>query len=139
MDFPKRFIAFIKHDWLILTLIAAYCIIMNVLDMGCIFEWLTGISCPGCGLTRAWLCVLKLDFTGAFYYHPLWLIVPIVVMLYLIYDGSIFKNKKLNHAVLYVFAAVVVGVYVYRMFFMENSPIGVDLSASFILKLFSGN
>ena len=33
-------------------------------------QW-TGISCPGCGMTRAWLSVLHGDFFAAFSYHPL--------------------------------------------------------------------
>jgi hypothetical protein len=32
---------------------------------------LLGIPCPGCGLTRATLAVLRGDFAGAFGFHPL--------------------------------------------------------------------
>lgn len=43
-------------------------------------EWL-GICCPGCGLTRACLAALRLDFGAAFYYHPLfWLVAPTIVL-----------------------------------------------------------
>ena len=31
---------------------------LYLLDIGCIFRLMTGIPCPGCGMTRAWLAVL---------------------------------------------------------------------------------
>ena len=30
-----------------------------------------GVSCPGCGLTRGCICILKFDFEEAFRYHVL--------------------------------------------------------------------
>lgn len=37
----------------------------------CPLKLLTGLDCPGCGLSRALLCLLRLDFQGALHYHPL--------------------------------------------------------------------
>ena len=37
----------------------------------CPFFYVLGIRCPGCGMTRALLSLLHLDFKAAFYYHPL--------------------------------------------------------------------
>ncbi|WP_373689128.1 DUF2752 domain-containing protein [Clostridium sp. YIM B02551] len=45
--------------------------ILRVVGIGCPIKFLTGISCAGCGMTRAWIRVIHLDFKGAFYYHPL--------------------------------------------------------------------
>ena len=36
----------------------------------CPFKALTGIPCPGCGMTRAMLSLTKGDFRGAFGYNP---------------------------------------------------------------------
>lgn len=36
----------------------------------CPFKLLTGIDCPGCGLTRAFACMLLCDPKAAFYYNP---------------------------------------------------------------------
>ena len=44
---------------------------LYLLDIGCVFRLMTGIPCPGCGMTRAWLAALRLDFAAAFAYHPL--------------------------------------------------------------------
>ena len=50
-------------------------------DIGCVFRTVTGIPCPGCGMTRAWLAVLRLDFAAALAYHPLFWIVPAAIAL----------------------------------------------------------
>ena len=39
---------------------------LYLLDIGCVFRLMTGIPCPGCGMTRAWLAALRLDFSAAF-------------------------------------------------------------------------
>ncbi len=53
------------------ALIAAAAVLLSV-SLGCpIRQWL-GIGCPLCGISRAWLCALRLDFAGAFRFHPLW-------------------------------------------------------------------
>lgn len=49
--------------------------------IGCPIKWLTGISCPGCGMTRAWLCVLRLDLYHALAYHPLFWMLPLALVL----------------------------------------------------------
>ncbi len=40
-------------------------------DVGllCIFRWLTGLECPGCGNTRATLALLRLDFGAMLRYN----------------------------------------------------------------------
>ncbi|MFR7750789.1 MAG: DUF2752 domain-containing protein [Collinsella sp.] len=54
---------------------------LYLLDIGCVFRLMTGIPCPGCGMTRAWLAALRLDFATAFAYHPLFWVVPIAFVL----------------------------------------------------------
>lgn len=36
----------------------------------CLFKNLTGLPCPGCGLTRSFACLAHLELTKAFRYHP---------------------------------------------------------------------
>ncbi len=56
---------------IILLLVAAvYCLI------GCPFRFFFGICCPGCGMTRAILALLRLDFSNAWDAHPLVFALP---------------------------------------------------------------
>ena len=51
--------------------IAVYCMIVYFLKMPCPIYFFSGISCPGCGMTRALFSLLRFDFDAALYYHPL--------------------------------------------------------------------
>lgn len=36
----------------------------------CVFNQITGLKCPGCGVSRMCLALLRLDFKRAFYWNP---------------------------------------------------------------------
>lgn len=64
-----------------LALLAVFLVVplfFYIAGIGCPIKFLTGVSCPGCGMTRAWASVLALDFAHAFVYHPLFLLGPAV-------------------------------------------------------------
>src|SRR5207244_9617366 len=46
----------------------------------CLFRYLTGLPCPGCGLTRSFSCILHGDFVRGYDYHPFgYLLLPLSV------------------------------------------------------------
>ena len=51
----------------------------------CPFDYLLGISCPGCGMTRALLCLLRLDLAGAARHNAVIFFMP-YVFLYILFD-----------------------------------------------------
>ena len=59
--------------------IAILVVVLQLLGVTCIIKHLTGISCPGCGMTRACMSALRLDFSAAFAYHPLWIALPVAL------------------------------------------------------------
>lgn len=75
----------------------------KIMNIPCIFLWITGYECLGCGMTRALLSVLKFDFVSAFQYHGMFWSLPILG-LYILFDGKLFKNKILNISVLVLIA-----------------------------------
>lgn len=57
-------------------------VLLESLGVTCPIRFLTGVSCAGCGMSRAWLSLLRLDLAGALYYHPLfWLPIPAAALL----------------------------------------------------------
>ena len=45
--------------------------------IGCPIKVMTGVSCAGCGMTRAWIALLQFHWRDALEYHPL-VLLPIV-------------------------------------------------------------
>ncbi|MBE5824302.1 MAG: DUF2752 domain-containing protein [Butyrivibrio sp.] len=69
-----------------LPAICAVALVYGILyfaGIGCPIKYLTGVSCMGCGMTRAYLSLLRLDFASAFQYHPLFPIPVIAAVLFL--------------------------------------------------------
>lgn len=101
-----------KEDLTALGMIGVGYGILMVLGITCPIKFVTGMSCPGCGMTRAWLSLLRLDLGAAWVYHPLFWILPVCVVLFLI-------RHKLPRGVVRGGAAVIcalfVGVYLARL------------------------
>lgn len=53
-----------------LGLLYAVWLLLSGPGIPCPFRKVTGWLCPGCGITTLILCLLKLDFTGAFAANP---------------------------------------------------------------------
>ena len=70
----------------------------------CVYRFLLGVRCPGCGMTRALAAALRLDFAAAFGYHWMFWAVP-VGYLYFLFDGRMLGIKWLDRAVLALIAA----------------------------------
>ena len=64
-----------KH-LLMLALLGLLCL------WGCPFRRLLGLSCPGCGMTRAWLCALRGQWQSALAYHRLFWAGPPLILLF---------------------------------------------------------
>jgi len=48
----------------------------------CVFKSTMGIPCPGCGLSRAYMAGMRLDFETALFYHPLFWYLPPFAIIY---------------------------------------------------------
>ena len=91
----------------ILFLIGVVTIIYSVLFkfgivIPCVFYELTGLYCPGCGVTRMIFSLLKLDFYQAFRYNILvFLFIPFILVC--VID---FIIKKLNNKSDYLYQKI---------------------------------
>lgn len=72
----------------------------------CPFKLITGIDCPGCGLTRAFLSVAKMDIVSAFSFHPMWPVVLIVIV-YMLFHKQIVKKISVSKTIdTYIYLAM---------------------------------
>ncbi len=63
----------------------------------CIFHKITGFWCPGCGITRMLISILKLDFYQAFRYNPLlFTLLPFFSIYGVAYYINWLENRQLN-------------------------------------------
>ena len=134
----KRVIMFLKENrYAIIALGLVFIIIVLFMCMSitCPIKYLTGISCPGCGMTRAFLCLFKLDFASAFYYNPSWILLVITALLLLVFK---IKNiKRAQNITLAVFAVLVFGVYFYRMCSPDDTIVVFCPKAGMLYQLFN--
>lgn len=62
----------------------------------CVFHLVTGLQCPGCGITRMLFSLLRLDFANAFYYNPAIMIsLPLLIVLATAILIEYIKNGKM--------------------------------------------
>lgn len=101
----------------LLTIVVFYAII-ELLGVTCPIKFLTGISCAGCGMSRAWLSVLQGNIDMAFYYHPLFLLViPLIIFMVLAHK----TNKKIFKVILVIILIIFITVYFIRMIFFPDA------------------
>lgn len=80
----------------------------------CFYLTTTGFLCPGCGTTRMFLSILRLDFAGAFSHNPvvflLFIIWNLISLLCFLGKPSFIKNEK------FLYSALVISVILLLIF-----------------------
>lgn len=102
-----------KKFLLIIVLLILYLLISNHFHfyIPCPVKALTGFYCPGCGITRMLLSLLKLDFYSAFRYNPL-LFISLPIGLYLYIDYLIKKENSLYKKIPEKFWYIVIVIFI---------------------------
>lgn len=100
----------------VITSVAAVVVLYVILEsfgVTCPIKYITGISCAGCGMSRAWIALLHFNIHEAFMYHPLFFLPPVVVIVMLLKSKINIKSYKIF---MFTMAGAFVIVYMYRMF-----------------------
>ena len=99
---------------LLLLLICGILWLWFALERSCVIRGITGIPCPCCGLSRAWMAVLRLDFAAAFHYHPMFWSIPIFLLM-LLFNGQLFQRRWVNRLILAVLLGGMAVCYAVRI------------------------
>lgn len=79
----------------------------------CPFRMITHIPCPGCGMTRAMLCLGRLDFGKAIHLNAFSIPLFVVMLVYVRNPGMIRILK--NDVILKVLLATVIMLWIFRL------------------------
>ncbi len=94
----------------------------------CIFNEITGLYCPGCGVTRMLISMIKLDFYQAFRYNQLLFIFsPFILFLIINYIYCTFKKKesiykKIPEKVWYILLTITIIYWILRNIISYLAP-----------------
>ncbi len=84
----------------------------------CFYKSVLGIECPGCGMQRAFIALLRGDLVGSFKLYPA--LIPTMVMLVFLVAHIGLKLKNGASILLYLFlfnTAIIVVNYLYKLLF----------------------
>ncbi len=73
----------------------------------CPFYELTGLKCPGCGISRMFISLAKLDFAAAFGHNPFLLITGPFLIAYLAYSEVgyvLYGNRRMGKREIFLWA-----------------------------------
>lgn len=79
---------------MLLIIYGIYCCI-STLRIPCVFHLITGLDCPGCGMTRAAVALMHFDIKGAWNNNVLSLtVVPVLLIILLVQEIRYIKSGK---------------------------------------------
>ena len=92
-------------DWVLPALaVVGFYLLLAAVGIGCPIKFVTGISCAGCGMTRAWLAFFHGDLVLALRYHAFFPLIPAAVVVYIFRDR--FPKARSLDICLFSFAGV---------------------------------
>lgn len=102
----------------------------------CPLNYIVGIPCPMCGMTRAFFAAISGDFTLAFHYHPLWIIIIMGVVFILLYELRIIRLPKVVfNTICIILGILLVLCYIIRLI-LHSEIVMPHLETSLIYRLF---
>ena len=127
-----------KHYWLSVLIAAAVVVLLNLLfGTVCPFRILFGLPCPGCGITRALLALIRFDFASAVRLHPLSPAFFLLLLLFPVFRYGIREHFAVWVKACAVLLALLLPVYVFRMvkYFPGEAPMDFTFKDSLLYRI----
>ena len=86
----------------------------------CIFNKITGLYCPGCGITRMILSILKGDIYQAFRYNPIIFIDVPIICISLVFERCFKNNVIVKKIVNFIFIILLIITIIFGV--LRNIP-----------------
>ena len=103
----KRFIKVVILFILAISIIFSFTFILKKIHYKCFYNEFFNIYCMGCGTTRMFESIFKLEFYQAFRYNEFMFIIVILLLIYLIYSSIIYIKdgiiKKIPLKIIIIF------------------------------------
>lgn len=123
-----------KNIMFIIVGIGAISLLAYVLGINlCPFYTTTGIPCPSCGMTRAFVSLMHFNLSDAFMYNPLFIFLPIL-FIPTIFNLFGLNFSKANAKIFYItILAIVIVIWIIRliMFFPHTVPMTYNYDSAF--------
>lgn len=124
-----------SHRIEVITSVAAVVMLYVILEsfgVTCPIKYITGISCAGCGMSRAWIALLHFNIHEAFMYHPLFFLPPVVVIVMLLKSKINIKFYKIS---MFTMVGAFVIVYLYRMFIGDGNVVVFEPQNNIVFRI----
>lgn len=130
--FVKLWKKYKTEIFIICGIVALYTVLSVIGIPTCPSKVLLGIPCPGCGISRALMSAIQLDFASAFEYNPLWILVPVALIAITVL--SVYDKNRAVEIIVIVFFVIAIAIYIYRMIFTSDTVVAWDLKSGLIYR-----
>lgn len=117
------------------SILGLYTFIMHITTIGCPIKWATGVSCPGCGLSRSVICALQFDFAGMIESHALMPLIIFMLLFAVLFEDKF--SRKTSNIIIFSGAFLVLSYYLYRMIYLDTTILQFSIQDGAIYKFFS--
>lgn len=112
-----------KQDYIFCTIffmVVAILYLKYDIAIPCIFNKITGLYCPGCGITRMILSILKGDIYQAFRYNPIIFIDVPIICISLVFERCFKNNVIVKKIVNFIFIILLIITIIFGV--LRNIP-----------------
>lgn len=103
----------------------------------CPFEYILGIPCPTCGITRAFVSLLHFNITDSFYYYALWPLAVLFFIFIILIQLNILKVNKKTFNIICIILAIIILIYFIIRHINGSEIVQIHFDESLIYKIYN--